>query len=56
MRLPLDQNFPEPILGRMEPWMGDIQLVPLRMIDRRLPRSVIGSCSSCSNNSDTRAW
>lgn len=37
MRLPLDQNFPEPILTALEPWMGDIQLVPLRKIDPRLP-------------------
>ena len=32
MRLPLDQNFPESILARLSPWMGDIQLVPLRTI------------------------
>ena len=38
MDLPLDQNFPEPILERMGPWMGDIHLVPLRTIDHRLPR------------------
>ena len=38
MRLPLDQNFPEPILERLAPWMGDIELVPLRMIDARLTR------------------
>ena len=38
MRLPLDQNFPEPILRQLEPWMGDIQLVPLRAIDNRLTR------------------
>ena len=36
MRLPLDQNFPEPILEGLEPWMGDVQLVPLRTIDYRL--------------------
>ena len=36
MRLPLDQNFPEPILEGLEPWMGDVQLVPLRTIDHRL--------------------
>lgn len=36
MRLPLDQNFPEPILGQLEPWMGDIELLPLRTIDARL--------------------
>ena len=38
MDLPLDQNFPEPILGRLESWMGDIRLLPLRMIDQRLTR------------------
>ena len=36
MRLPLDHNFPEPILDQMAPWMGDLQLVPLRRIDERL--------------------
>ena len=38
MRLPLDQNFPEPILGQMEPWMGGIELLPLRTIDEELTR------------------
>ena len=36
MRLPLDQNFPEPILTSLEPWMGDVELMPLRTIDPRL--------------------
>ncbi|MCY4631415.1 MAG: hypothetical protein OXE75_11125 [bacterium] len=36
MRLPLDENFPEPILEALERWMGDIQLLPLRTIDPRL--------------------
>ena len=36
MRLSLDQNFPEPILDKVKPWMGDIQLEPLRRIDNRL--------------------
>ena len=36
MRLPLDQNFPESILTNLSPWMGDIQLLPLRTIDHRL--------------------
>ena len=36
MRLPLDQNFPEPILAALEGWMGDIQLVPLRTIHPQL--------------------
>ena len=38
MRLPLDQNFPEPILGQLEPWMRDIELLPLRTIDEELTR------------------
>ena len=37
MDLPLDQNFPEPILKQLRPWMADIRLVPLREIDERLP-------------------
>lgn len=37
MRLPLDQNFPEPILKALKPWMGDIELLPLRTIHPRLP-------------------
>ena len=36
MRLPLDQNFPEPILAALQTWMGDIQLMSLRTIDPRL--------------------
>jgi len=36
MRLPLDKNFPEPILKGLESWMGEVQLVPLRTIDHRL--------------------
>ena len=36
MRLPLDQNFPEPILGQLESWMGGIELLPLRTIDEKL--------------------
>ena len=36
MRLALDQNFPERILKSVEPWTGNIQLVPLRRIDNRL--------------------
>ena len=38
MRLPLDQNFPEPILEAIKRWMGDIELLPLRTIDPRLTR------------------
>lgn len=36
MQLPLDQNFPEPILKQLAPLMGDIELLPLRAIDARL--------------------
>ena len=36
MRLPLDENFPEPILKALGRWLGDIQLLPLRTIDPRL--------------------
>lgn len=39
MRLPLDQNFPQPILAALEPWMGDIRLMPLREIDPRIDQS-----------------
>ncbi len=38
MQLPLDQNFPEPVLRHLMPWISDIQLVPLRTIDDRLTR------------------
>ena len=38
MLLPLDQNFPEPILEQLAPWMGDIELLPLRTIDEELTR------------------
>ena len=37
MQLPLDHNFPEPIIGALAPWMGSLQLLPLRHIDPRLP-------------------
>lgn len=34
--LPLDQNFPEPILRCLEAFILDVKLVPLRQIDPRL--------------------
>lgn len=36
MRLPLDHNFPEPIVDCLKPWMGSTELLPLRHIDKRL--------------------
>ena len=36
MQLPLDHNFPEPIVDRLKPWMGSTELLPLRHIDERL--------------------
>lgn len=38
MDLPVDHNFPEPILDCLKPWMGDIRLHPIRSIDDRLTR------------------
>ena len=38
MELPVDHNFPEPILDCLKPWMGDIRLLPIRSIDDRLTR------------------
>ena len=37
MRLPLDQNFPEPILEGLEPWMGDVQLARLCTFSAEVP-------------------
>ena len=34
--LPLDQNFPEPILKTIKPWLAGVDLIPLRSIDQRL--------------------
>jgi len=34
--LPLDVNFPEPILEGMAEWMPEVELRPLRLIDGRL--------------------
>ena len=36
--LPLDHNFPEPILDAIAPWITGINLIPIRRIDGRLPR------------------
>lgn len=36
-RLALDQNFPEPILRVFDQYLPEVDLVPLRQIDRRLP-------------------
>ena len=36
-RLALDQNFPTPILAALADFIVDIELVPLRKIDPRLP-------------------
>lgn len=37
MQLPLDHNFPEPIVAALKPWMGPIDLLPIRRIDPQLP-------------------
>ena len=36
MQLPLDHNFPEPIVNSLKPWMGALELLPIRQIDDRL--------------------
>jgi hypothetical protein len=36
-RLALDQNFPTPILDAVSPFLHDIEFVPLRRIDHRMP-------------------
>lgn len=36
IRIPLDHNFPEPILNAMASWLGDVELLPIRQIDSRL--------------------
>lgn len=38
LRLPLDVNFPEPILAALDEYLVDIELIPLRRIDPRLAR------------------
>ena len=34
--LPLDHNFPQPILAALSDWLGDVELLPIGHIDRRL--------------------
>ena len=38
IKIPLDHNFPEPILRAVSSWLGDVELVPIRQIDNRLTR------------------
>ena len=38
IKIPLDHNFPEPILGALGSWLGDVELLPIRQIDSRLTR------------------
>jgi hypothetical protein len=38
IKIPLDHNFPEPILKAMASWLGDIERLPIRQIDSRLTR------------------
>ena len=37
LRLPLDHNFPEPILKSLDAFMPDVELIPIRRIHPRLP-------------------
>ena len=34
--LPLDHNFPQPILAALSGWLGDVELLPIGHIDSRL--------------------
>ena len=34
--LPLDHNFPQPILAALSEWLGDVELLPIERIDSRL--------------------
>jgi len=34
--LPLDHNFPQPILAALSEWFGDVELLPIERIDPRL--------------------
>ena len=34
--LPLDHNFPQPILAALSEWLGDVELLPIGRIDPRL--------------------
>ena len=36
MQLPLDHNFPERIVNDLRPWMGSLELLPIRRINQRL--------------------
>ena len=36
MELPLDHNFPEPLLEAISPYLTDLTLIPIRRIDDRL--------------------
>lgn len=38
MRIPLDHNFPEPVLSCLERFIPDAQLLPIRHIHPKLPR------------------
>lgn len=37
INLPMDHNFPVPILEAMSPWITETKLIPIRQIDSRLP-------------------
>lgn len=37
LRIPLDHNFPEPILVCLDQFITDVRLIPIRLIDPRLP-------------------
>jgi hypothetical protein len=37
LRMALDVNFPEPILACLDEFLVDVELIPLRKIDHRLP-------------------
>lgn len=37
MDIPLDHNFPEPILKSLRDFISEVNLIPLRRIDERLP-------------------
>ena len=36
MELPLDHNFPVPLLNALSPFLTDLKLIPIRQIDNRL--------------------
>jgi len=43
----LDQNFPEPIVATLQRYLeDDVELVPIRNIDRRLPKELSVLCQS----------